>query len=114
MSELSAYGGGQMASTDEVGTLFGLLADEHCRAVLAYFHEEAVDVASIDEIQDSEYYSTRGDEEGELAILLHHVTIPKLVACDLVDYDPRQQLVRSRETALVESVLEECQENFRL
>lgn len=114
MSEPSTQGGGQIASTDEVGSLFGLLADEHCRTVLTYFHEEPVEVASIGEIQDSEYYATRGGDEEKLAIMLHHVTMPKLEACDVVDYDQQQQIVRSRQTALVESVLEACQENSRV
>lgn len=72
---------------------YGLLANRHRRAVLAYFQESASDVASVSDIATE--ISDHGGEE-QARIQLHHYALPRLDAAGVVEYDTRSNTVRYR------------------
>ncbi|MCU4742926.1 hypothetical protein OB955_18660 [Halobacteria archaeon AArc-m2/3/4] len=77
---------------------FEAMADRHRRHVLYYFREHDEDVASTADLVSFllEHDSDRPERE-TVATRLHHVTLPKLADCGLLEYDPRSETVRYRD-----------------
>lgn len=79
----------------QVSDLFSALADEHCRQVVGYFRSEDTDVATVDELAGhTAAPNDQSTDRKREAVLLHHMTLPKLAGADILEYDPRQQDVR--------------------
>lgn len=70
-------------------------ATDSCRLVVSYFRERSEDVATLDELVA---YGTEQTDESrtsdQLAIRLHHSTLPKLADVGALDYDERTHTVR--------------------
>lgn len=82
--------------TDPRDRLFWILSTELDRHVLHFFRESSEIVASLEELADY-VVSQRSTEFGgphQVAIRLHHSTIPKLTDVGVVDYDIRENIVR--------------------
>ena len=90
--------------TDVIDDVFRTLASERRRAVLYFFHRSADEVASVEDLVD--HVAGRGDDPENVAVGLHHVTLPKLGDAGVVEYDARSRTVRYREDPLVETMLE--------
>lgn len=90
-----------------IDTLFSVLAVEECRTVLRYFQSSGTAVASVDDLvevvlaQDG----TPADRR-QVAITLHHKTLPKLADAGFIDHDARNRTVRYRGQPLLERVLD--------
>lgn len=84
--------------------LLTVLAREHCRSVLRYFDHYSTGVATIDDLV--RFVRERTDRDGggdRLGVHLHHLTLPRLVEADVVEYDPRSRTVRYRGHPAVEA-----------
>jgi len=78
--------------------LFEVLADGDRRRILAYLADTDDGVAAFSDIiehvaDDSAEEST--DKE-RVAVSMHHTHLPKLADANLVEYDPRSEVVRYR------------------
>lgn len=73
--------------------LLSALTNQHCRFVIAYFRNASEDHASVDDVAAALARRDHADET-QIAIRLHHVTLPKLDDIGLVDYDARTKTVR--------------------
>lgn len=78
-----------------VDELLTVLADRHRRAVLAYFHDSVEDVASVADLANAIEKQNHGGTE-YLTATLHHSTLPKLAAFDVLNYDTSEGMVRYR------------------
>lgn len=82
-------------ASSELDRLHTALAADDRRAILQYFQSADDDVASLDDLVESLY--TRDDQSADreqVAIRLHHATLPKLSDIELLDYDARTRTVR--------------------
>lgn len=95
-------------STDAV---LRLLASRERRAVLRQL-AEMEGRTTVRHLADSVASSRglRGDEltREELAVTLHHVTLPMLAEAGLAEFDEREGTVRYRQVDLVEELLAVC------
>lgn len=83
-----------------------VLSDQNRRSVLSYLQESSSDVATLEDLVD--HISTREvRDDRQLAITLHHVTLPKLAEAGLVEYDPRSNTVRYEGDSEVLELLDE-------
>lgn len=74
-----------------------LFVPAYSQAVLEYFQQESAGVASLDELE--QYVRDRDDVDpgdSEVAIRLHHSTLPKLADFGFVEYDAESTTVRLR------------------
>lgn len=70
-------------------------ASRYHHTVLQYFRTHSTAVATVDELAG--YISDQQDgAKRQVAIRLHHVTLPKLAAAGLIDYDTRSNTARYR------------------
>lgn len=90
-------------------TVFEVLADRHRRATLGYLRKSSDDVVSfgtlVTYIAESDVESD-GHDRGQLAVRLHHVTVPRLADAGLVEYDTRSGSIRYRGHPVVETCLD--------
>jgi DNA-binding transcriptional ArsR family regulator len=112
MSKEHAPTGGEGASTDgrpsvsdeQVATeagldeLFEILADSHRRRILAYLADADDDVAAFSELIEHVADDSAGEstDKERLAVSLYHTHLPKLADANVVEYDPRSEVVRYR------------------
>lgn len=80
---------------DRVDGLLSVLADEHCRQVIVYFQESEKQVVSLDGLVN---YLLDPDHppnnRNRLVARLHHVTLPKLAAAGIVEYNTQSHTVK--------------------
>lgn len=68
---------------------------QYYHLVLEHFRTHSTAVATVDELAAA--ISDQQDEaQREVAIRLHHATLPKLAEAGLIDYDPRSHTARYR------------------
>ncbi|MFC7081107.1 DUF7344 domain-containing protein [Halorussus caseinilyticus] len=83
----------------DLDQLFEVLADGYRRRVLAYLDDTDDGIAAFSELvehvaDDSDGEST--DDHERIAVNLHHNHLPKLEDANVVEYDPRSEVVRYR------------------
>lgn len=93
-----------------------LVADEHRRVVLEYLRHGRRRHASVDELAERlRTHQDSGEERrsvgaGRPRVDLVHVTLPRLEANGVVDWDRRHDEVRYRADEVVETVLDALSE----
>jgi len=72
---------------------------EYCHAVFCYFDCQSTETATVADLGTyiSEQYHPNRDQT-DIAIHLHHATLPALADAGLVEYDPRSQTARYTDT----------------
>jgi len=77
-----------------IDSLLEALADERRRAVVRYLSEASNDAASVSHLADHllEHCEAANDPEN-VAVHLHHVSLPKLEDAGLVEFDARRHRV---------------------
>lgn len=93
-------------STDE---LLIALADTQRRAVVRYFRDSPRDWASVAELADAIRPASNALAD-DVAIRLHHSTLPHLETVGLLDYDPGNQSITYRGHDDIESLLDAIDE----
>jgi hypothetical protein len=74
-----------------------VFAPKYWRAVVDYFDRHSTTVATVEDLCTFIQEQTHPDkDETDIAITLHHSTLPKLADTDLLDYDPRSKTARYR------------------
>lgn len=72
-------------------------SEEYCRAVLQYFYNRPIQVATIDELATFIHRQTQPDQDtSQVKIYLHHSTLPRLADAGHIDYDRENNTVRYR------------------
>ena len=89
--------------------LFEAFAAERRRRVLARLHGAVEREVPVARLTDYLAGVESDDAEGDVALSLRHVHIPKLVDAGLVDYERERDIVRYRHSPAVETVLELCE-----
>lgn len=87
----------------ELSAILGLLADEERRLVISQLRAHDDNAMSLDALADA----CRTDDTAAPAVTpmrLHHATLPKLAAADLVHYDPATETVEYRGDNAVETI----------
>lgn len=91
---------------EEVSALLATLADEHRRQVVRYFQTDGNTVASVDDlVEHVAGWEVSASDRERLAVTLHHVTLPRLDAAGVVEYDARSHTARYREAPSLERLL---------
>ncbi|QLG28551.1 hypothetical protein HUG10_13795 [Halorarum halophilum] len=90
-------------------TVFEVLADRDRRAALSYLRESEDDAVSFETL--TTHVAERdadpdGRDRGQLAVRLHHATVPRLAGAGLVEYDARSGSIRYRGHPVVERCLD--------
>ena len=93
----------QATTETDLDQLFEVLADGKRRQLLAYLVETDDDVAAFSELIEHVADDSDGEssDNERIAVGLHHTHLPKLADADLVEYDPRSEVVRYRGGAVV-------------
>ncbi|WP_276300309.1 DUF7344 domain-containing protein [Halorussus lipolyticus] len=93
----------QAATGTELDRLFEVLADGHRRRVLAYLADTDDGVAAFSDLVEHVADDSAGEstDNERLAVSLHHTHLPKLADANVVEYDPRSEVVRYRGDGLV-------------
>jgi hypothetical protein len=74
-----------------------VFAPKYCRAAVHYFDRHLTTVATVEDLCTFIQEQTHPDkDETDIAITLHHSTLPKLAEAELLDYDPRSKTARYR------------------
>lgn len=93
--------------TVSTGTVFELLANCHCRAVLDYLENTDDGRASISELAAYvSQHACAGTSLDQVTIRLHHSALPKLADAGLNHYDPETKTVQYIGHPLVEDCLD--------
>lgn len=87
---------GAPVTTDRLLTA---VADEHRRAVLRSLEATEDSTMALSELVDHVGSSLDAEDSRHLETVLHHVHLPKLASCGLVEYDPATRTVRHRPTS---------------
>lgn len=66
---------------------------QYYEAVLKFFGTHSTAVATVDELAAA-VSDRQGESRREIAIRLHHATLPKLAEAGLIDYDARSTTAR--------------------
>lgn len=82
-----------------------IIADPDCRAVLAHFRDALSAVASVEEIAEELPKQDHGGP-APTTVDLHHVTLPRLAAAGIVEYDPRSHTARYQGDTELEALLD--------
>lgn len=95
---------------DVTPELLWVLAGEWNRQVIRYFLESDADEIAIEAL--AAHVAERADNHqqetlDEVTLQLHHVSLPKLVECDLIDYNSREGVIRRRENRALPADLTE-------
>jgi hypothetical protein len=86
--------------------LLTALADRTSREVLAYLTASPTETATVEELVDVVTDRDDGSSCEERAeVVLHHSTLPKLAATDVLDYDADDRTVRYRGDPALEAML---------
>lgn len=93
------------ARAADVDELLTALTDRHCRATVIYFRDTSEEVLTLDELADG-LVDQFSEDSDEVAIQLHHMTLPRLEDVGLLEYDPRSHTVRYRGHPELESMIE--------
>lgn len=82
----------QSSNLSDIDEFFDVMSDESRRRVLYYLreHDGTADVA---ELRGHLSERTTADT-AEISTTLHHRTLPKLVDCEVIDYDQNSEQVR--------------------
>jgi len=74
---------------------FEVFTPEYCQAVFQYFEHQPTEPATVTDLGAyiSEQHRSNKDET-DIAVFLHHSTLPKLADAGLIEYDPRSQTAR--------------------
>lgn len=89
--------------SDALDTTLNTLNHRHSRAVCHYFRYHSTEVATVDDlVLFISEHDGQATDENDIAVHLHHATLPKLADAGFVDYDPRSETVRYREPEPVE------------
>ena len=93
--------------TKSTESLLEALIDEERRNVITYLSDASGNVATRTELADyvSEHCPDTRDE-AQVAIRLHHVSLPKLAEAGVLEYDPRSEAVRYYPDTKVENLLD--------
>ena len=95
--------GGLAPSTAD---LHSILVSEERRLVLQFFRDRTERVATIDDLADYVVDRRDGvDDPTEAKLTLHHVSLPKLAAVGVLNYDHRSHVARYRGHVRLESLL---------
>lgn len=86
--------------------LLDALANRRARYVLSYFESASVDVADLEDLvhyivereNEAGLVTDADDHHQRVAISLHHNRLPKLDETTVIDYDPRSNTVRYRDS----------------
>ncbi len=89
--------------TCEVNDILGLLANERRRAVVAVFEDAEDDWCSVDDLCRRVGKRTNTSPE-TVAMELHHVHLPQLEDCGVIEYDAASESVRYYHCELVSKV----------
>lgn len=81
-------------------------APRYSRPVLQYFRTHSTAVATLDELAAA-VSDERDEDERQVAIRLHHVTLPKLAETGVLDYDGRTNTARYRGDEVGDDLTEE-------
>ena len=74
---------------------FEVFTPEYCQAVFQYFEQHATETATVTDLDAYISAQHQSDEdETDIAISLHHSTLPRLADTGLIEYDPRSHTVR--------------------
>lgn len=96
-----------MTGDDGVSRTFAALAKSRRREILHYFVQEGVETASYDDLTEALLASAAPVADRTTAkIRLHHVDLPVLARCDLVQHDPHDETVQYLGSPLVERNLQ--------
>ncbi|WP_158055397.1 DUF7344 domain-containing protein [Halorussus halophilus] len=88
---------------DRIGELCAVLADARRRQVLHHLYTSEDETATVEDLADSLVtLDCCSSDSDHVSLRLHHVTLPKLDDAGLVEYDPRSNCVRYRETQTLE------------
>lgn len=103
-------------STPSLDVTLQLVADPHRRQVLQYLRDVPDGQTTLDHLVDQVTAggpSTRSDRPNrdELALLLHHLHLPRLADHGVVAFDPDRGVVRYRADERIERVLDALAEN---
>ncbi|WP_449406644.1 DUF7344 domain-containing protein [Natronobacterium haloterrestre] len=101
----------QSNQSSKVDKLLTALSNNHCRNMLFYLCESSEEVASVDELASVVCQQGHGTEE-QVAIQLHHSTLPRLAAAGVIEYDPRNRTVRQWDDPMLEALLEGVSEGL--
>lgn len=95
----------------QVTSVFEALSNDRRRYVLHYLSRRGrADARDVVEFVRDVDPDAKRDDTDALAIELHHTHLPKLHDFDIVEYDPRGETVRFRDTPLVEACLDEVED----
>lgn len=88
----------QMSARPGLDELFQVLADEKRRRVLGYLADTDDGVAAFSELLEHVADDSAGEssDNERVAVSLHHNHLPKLADANVVEYDPRSEVVRYR------------------
>ncbi len=88
-----------------------LVADRHRRRVIHHLRHEATEATTVDDLVDQLHSGDSPSNNGpqrdreKLAILLHHIHLPKLAEYGVVEFEHRSGAVRYHPDEQVEAVL---------
>lgn len=99
-------------NSDRLDRKLRVLASRERRAILEHFITNETDAAELEVLSrklarlkvDTNDAESPPTETAK--ILLHHVHLPKLADCDLVEYDPRSGVVRYHADEQTEAIVE--------
>jgi hypothetical protein len=78
---------------------FDGVAPDYWREVLRYLRRRSTTVATVSEL-GAHVEDRRSPDDGpdatDVAVYLHHSTLPKLAGCGAIEYDPRSNTARHR------------------
>ena len=93
------------SETATVDSLIGAFSNESNRCVLSYLREEPGTAVSLDELAryvDRNRSGVDRESPDRTAIYLHHVSLPKLAAAGVVDYDHHSKTITCQDHPVLE------------
>ena len=102
------------AISHSLETIYRALESRRRRLILYHLRGTSDGVSGFDSVKDriSDWEDDfgngppRSESERELAVTLHHVHLPQLEDCGIIDYDWRTKTIRYRTDDLLEAHLE--------
>lgn len=98
--------GDTVRNSERLDQLLALLADERRRRIIRYFQTAERDVASVETLVDYAIEQTEArTTRGQVELMLHHTTLPKMAEAGLIEYDASTGTVRYCGAPLAEQLL---------
>lgn len=92
--------------TDQLSVAYDILASPYRRESLRSLLASEGNVASIEDLIDELIdHDETADDRDQIAIDLHHRTLPKLAEAGFIEYDPRTLTARVRDHSAAEYAL---------